>query len=102
MPHQLNIQIEPGGIIGMNTSCITLILTFSIIEKANKESINRVDIYGLFKAIDFPIDYYKKVEKSNLPRLIGACQDYLRNIIDGIPVKKIPRNLYVKRTQNLL
>ena len=60
-----------------------------------------MDIYGLFKAIDFPIDYYKKVEKSNLPRLIGACQDYLRNIIEGIPVKKIPRNLYVKHTHNL-
>ena len=70
-------------------------------ESLNKESINRVDIYGLFKAIDFPIDYYNKVEKSNLPRLIGACQDYLRNIIEGIPVKKIPRNLYVKHTHNL-
>ena len=70
-------------------------------ESLNKDSINRVDIYGLFKAIDFPVDYYKRVEKSNLSRLISACQDYLRNIIDGIPVKKIPRNLYLKHTHNL-
>ena len=70
-------------------------------ESLDKESIKRVDIYGLFNTIEFPAEIYKRVEKSNLPRLIGACQDYHRNIIDGIPVKNIPRNLYLKHTQNL-